>query len=163
MKKNELTAWRKTKENIMTHKILSSQFDNTDKRVFISIENTKAHAIVDKWNDDNQISNWTVKCKTWNWLCRKLNTILEDQIKEFLNLDGLTVKYSRTAGCWCGCSPGFLVKDGTKNVHIIQVDGKSVNNIWLELDVDDCNDYIIQQTVLADERLKQEKAKLTDS
>lgn len=74
---------------------------------------------LDKWFMDNKIFMLNFKCKTWNKMIRYVTKIESESIKKALNLNSnATVTYSRKAGCSCGCSPGYIVKNDCFNKKI---------------------------------------------
>jgi hypothetical protein len=63
---------------------------------------------VDKDIFNKYVSALRVKSVAWASLIRKVNAVIAPAIKEHLKGD-YKVRYSRKAGCKCGCSPGFIV------------------------------------------------------
>lgn len=63
---------------------------------------------VDKFFSDNKIHSLNFKCSTWNSLKRKA---VESDVADLKTIFGedAEIKWSRTAGCSCGCSPGYVV------------------------------------------------------
>lgn len=55
---------------------------------------------------------------------KKLDKLMAD-----LNSDSVKFYFSRTAGCSCGCSPGFIAKE------TVLVDGKET--LWIRVDTEE--------------------------
>ena len=79
---------------------------------------------LDKWFTDN-IFMLDFKCKTWNKLRNIVTKIESKSILEGLDMTSnkdASVKYSRKAGCSCGCSPGYVIKNeyrySNRNLHV---------------------------------------------
>lgn len=65
--------------------------------------------IADEWASKYGIWNLPFKCKTWTKICREA-TKLNIQAFKDLFPDAISIKFSATAGCSCGCSMGYIVK-----------------------------------------------------
>jgi hypothetical protein len=65
--------------------------------------------IADKFASAHGIWNLPFKSKTWSTICRETNKINAKALKELFP-DALSIKFSAKAGCRCGCSPGYIVK-----------------------------------------------------
>jgi hypothetical protein len=94
--------------------------------VFVESNVTK---LVDEFFHDNKIYALNFKCKTWS----KLGTIsTKATIASLREIFGPEpeIKYSRTAGCACGCSPGYRVKKLPMNSEFIN------KNVWATVEVD---------------------------
>lgn len=65
--------------------------------------------IVDRWFTSNDIMNLMFKCKTWDKV-KRIATKAHISALQELFPDATSIRYSRKAGCRCGCSPGYLVK-----------------------------------------------------
>ena len=64
---------------------------------------------VDRFFNDHKIYALKFRCSTWNALKRKA---CESDIAELKTVFGkdAEISWSKTAGCSCGCSPGYVVK-----------------------------------------------------
>lgn len=47
----------------------------------------------------------------FNTQVKNVKNVFLPILREFLHLDNLDMKFSRRAGCSCGCSPGFILND----------------------------------------------------
>lgn len=85
--------------------------------------------VVDEFFHDNKIYMLNFKCKTWS----KLGTIsTKATIASLREIFGPEpeIKWSRTAGCSCGCSPGYRVKNLPSGSPYIN------KNVWATVKVD---------------------------
>jgi hypothetical protein len=71
--------------------------------------------IVDQWFRDNNISGLTKRSKAWSRAKRLANKYIYKTLKELVPCK--SILYSRTAGCTCGCSPGFFVTEPELEEH----------------------------------------------
>ena len=68
------------------------------------------------WFDKHNIHSLTFKCKAWNAVARAATKISAEEMVPVIaarfNLkpEDFSLKFSRTAGCSCGCSPGYVGK-----------------------------------------------------
>jgi hypothetical protein len=88
--------------------------------------NSSVGKVVDEFFHDNKIYALKFKCNTWNALKRKA---VESDIADLKIIFGeeAEIRWSKTAGCSCGCSPGYVV-DG-------KIDGKYRNSdVWIDID-----------------------------
>lgn len=70
--------------------------------------------VIDAFFNDNKIYSLRFKCKTWTKLKNFVSKIESKHIHSVLELDETaTVKYSHKAGCSCGCSPGFRIRNAS--------------------------------------------------
>ena len=64
--------------------------------------------LADEWFLDKEIHTLNFKCKTWKKVKRKISDIHRPFLMDELDAD--KIRYSRKAGCQCGCSPGYVVE-----------------------------------------------------
>ena len=96
--------------------------------------NSSVGKVVDNFFNDNEIYALKFKCSTWNALKRKA---VESDIADLKTIFGedSEIRWSKTAGCSCGCSPGYVV-DG-------KIDGKYRNSdVWI--DIDSCTAHLVK-------------------
>lgn len=76
--------------------------------VFVTSEGSN---LLDEWFLKNEINFLDYKCKTWDWLCKKLNKIIFAEILKYFKLteDDVSGYFSAYAGCTCPCSKGFVI------------------------------------------------------
>lgn len=109
----------------------------TKARVYVSgnedVDYIKAYALMKELDPQNQGVSPEV-----NALFRKLNrqevknmkAVIEEALQTVEGLDFLadnSLTFSKKAGCGCGCSPAFVVKEG------VQHDGLWVKSIFITL------------------------------
>lgn len=92
---------------------------------------SKANDVVDDWFHNNSVFNLDFKCKTWTKLKSAANKLNIEALRTIFGNE-CDVTYSHTAGCSCGCSPGFKVRKLTSE-HIPTYNNRDV---WVTLDVD---------------------------
>lgn len=85
--------------------------------VFIYNEN-KITKMLSEWFWVNDIIKLQVKSKAHGHLVKFVTTTNALHIAELLKTDPRNVKFSFTAGCACGCSPGYKVKAPRPGEHI---------------------------------------------
>jgi hypothetical protein len=83
----------------------------TNRDLVVYIDDTELHKIADAWFNRNNLYQLNVKSKAWNTIIKYLNSVLEPRIAQHFKVPKASCKYKRTAGCRCGCSPGFIVKN----------------------------------------------------
>jgi len=110
--------------------------DNDHRRSadrFIVYRESSAAQVADKFFDDHEIFSLKFKCKAWNKVCRTaeaadISAIVPALCERFkLTPADMEIRFSRTAGCKCGCSPGFVGKLSKF------VPGLSGKNVWMRL------------------------------
>lgn len=79
-------------------------------RVYVDSSAGKA---VDKFFSENKIAALKFKCSTWNAVKRKA---VESDVADMKTIFGedAEIRWSRTAGCSCACSPGYVVEGKIK-------------------------------------------------
>lgn len=90
-----------------------------------------ANKIIDDWFMSKGVYGFDFKCKTW----AKLKTIASK-----LNIEAIRtvfgnecdIVYSASAGCSCGCSPGYKVR----NLSHEQMNEYCNRDVWMDLNVD---------------------------
>ena len=96
-------------------------------RSVVYVEST-LDEVANTWFRKHKICNLSFRCKTWEKACKAVNkqhiTALKDLFPE-----ASSIQFSRTAGCNCGCSPGFIVK----------YDNHCVANksFWVDIEIDE--------------------------
>lgn len=75
-------------------------------RVFV--EDNPLSKACDKWGRDNGVLSLTVKSKAWSRIGNLYHRMVEAAITRHFHAATGGVKFSRTCGCSCGCSPGFI-------------------------------------------------------
>lgn len=79
-------------------------------------EGDKPRDMTGAWFDENNVQSLKFKRKAWNKVARAGVAISEKQMvpvvaKAFgLKPEDFTIRFSRYAGCSCGCSPGYVGK-----------------------------------------------------
>ena len=66
-------------------------------------------SVVDQWFDKHGVYSLPFKCKTWNKV-KSLATKVNIKVLKELFPEALNIRFSRTAGCRCGCSQGYIIK-----------------------------------------------------
>ena len=98
----------------MTVKVKSIRHDYdrryTNHDLIVYVENTPLHKMADQWFNQNKLFQMRVKSKAWSMIIRYLNGVLEPKLASHFNVPKQRCKYSHKAGCGCGCSPGFRLK-----------------------------------------------------
>jgi hypothetical protein len=74
-------------------------------RAYVS---SSAGEVVDKFFNENAIYGLRFKCNTWNALKRKATASDIADLKTVFG-QNVQIRYSSTAGCSCGCSPGYII------------------------------------------------------
>lgn len=46
-------------------------------------------------------------------------------------IQGVKLTFSRTAGCSCGCSAGFVADTGSHIYPSVRFQGEAIENIWV--------------------------------
>lgn len=119
------------------NKIVSSKWSYKNNRTKVTVytyENPSIIKMLDEWFENN-IRGLKYKSSVWSRLGSKVTNMIGKEIAQLLKLsDDYSVTWSRTAGCSCGCSPGWIVKQNGKNVHSIKLDGQYVNVISVNID-----------------------------
>lgn len=93
--------------------------------------NSPANDIIDKWFMSKGIYNFDYKCRTWSKLKKVVNKLNIDAMRTVFG-DKCDIVYSVNAGCSCGCSPGFKVR----NLSHEQMNEYCNRDVWMKLDVD---------------------------
>lgn len=85
-----------------------------DKKDFL-LKEYNPERIIDAWFNKNEVYKLDFKCKTWSKAKRLSNKYIYKQIKELVPCK--SILYSRTAGCGCGCSPGYFINEPELEEH----------------------------------------------
>lgn len=107
---------------------------NQDRAIIYVKSN--ADAIASKFYDDNKIYSLPFKSNAWKAVMRASTALTAPAIEYgggFLDR-GRKPKFSNTAGCSCGCSPGYIVRN--LYGHVL-----SGYNVWMDIEVD-CSSLI---------------------
>jgi hypothetical protein len=83
--------------------------------------------VADNFACKYDIFNLEFKCKTWSKVCRLATKAAIKALKEVFPYAS-DIKFSAKAGCTCGCSPGYVIKE---NSNVI---GK---NYWVTIEATD--------------------------
>lgn len=103
----------------------------TELRVYVN--DTALHKVADHWFSRNNLYQMNIKSKAWNKIVRHLNTIIESKLAQHYKIPKEHVKYSRTCGCSCGCSPGYKLKQVPEELQY--------KDAWTNIQV---QDYLVQ-------------------
>jgi hypothetical protein len=68
--------------------------------------------VADNFAAQHSIFGLQFKCKTWSKVCRLATKAATKALKELFP-NALSIRFSAKAGCNCGCSPGYIVKEKT--------------------------------------------------
>lgn len=77
-------------------------------KVVVYVENSAIMDIANQWFDCNEVYSMPLS-NTWNQVRRILNKLHTQAIGELLPY-AHSIRFSQKAGCFCGCSPGYIVK-----------------------------------------------------
>lgn len=126
-------------------------------RFNVFTDGDKPRDITSEWFDENKIGSLKFKCRSWNAVARAGTKISERLMvpviaKEFgLKPEEFTLRFSRTAGCSCGCSPGYVGKLVAHNPKL------SRHNVWMkDIPLSD-EDRKAYDAVCAKQKVKLEK------
>lgn len=109
-------------------------------RVYVG--DTSLHKIADQWFADNDLMSMLVPSKAWRKLVRTLNNIIEPKLANHFKVPKEQVKYQRTCGCSCGCSPGYKVK---------QVPGDlQYKSAWAQVQVEPHEEKFLRDMIMSD-------------
>ena len=95
--------------------IYTESYAHKDKEKDNFLKEYNPDRIIDAWFEKNEIYKLTFKCKTWSKAKRLANKYVYKQLKELVPCK--SILYSRTAGCSCGCSPGYFVNEPELEEH----------------------------------------------
>lgn len=95
--------------------IYTESYAHKDKDKDNFLKEYNPERIIDAWFTKNGIGSLNFKCKTWSKAKRLANKYIYKQIKELVPCK--SVLYSRTAGCSCGCSPGYFINEPELEEH----------------------------------------------
>ena len=91
--------------------------------------NSNATKVVDDFFHDNKIYALDFKCRTWTKVGNEGTKLTIDALRDIFGPD-VNIKWSRTAGCSCGCSPGYKVKN-------LKMGSEYRNHdVWVDVEVD---------------------------
>ena len=102
---------------------ISNPSRNKSGRSIVYVE-SPLNKVADDFASKHGIFGLRFKCKTWDKVCRQVNKTHVVELKKLFP-EALSIKFSSTAGCRCGCSPGFIMKHEPNQV------GK---NFWVDLE-----------------------------
>ena len=83
----------------------------TAQRTVVYIESNELYDLQNKWFENNQIFKLKIKSKSLRKISFQVNKIIKRILSNELNIDIKKIIYSDKAGCCCGCSPGFIIKN----------------------------------------------------
>ena len=95
--------------------IYTESYAHKDKEKDNFLKEYNPERIIDAWFTKNDISSLKFKCKTWSKAKRLANKYVYKQLKELVPCK--SILYSRTAGCSCGCSPGYFITEPELEEH----------------------------------------------
>ena len=106
--------------------ITNSKTDNKLRNKSVVYVNWSAlDKVADQWFGDNSIMNLNFKCKTWSQVAGLVTKTTAPLLRDLFP-EALSIKFSRTAGCRCGCSPGYIME------HELNQRGR---NFWVDIEV----------------------------
>ncbi len=137
--------------------ISTKNIDYKDRKAVIYVESNSIDELINKWFDEHEIHNLTFKSKAWSYINKKRNAFIAERIHKLLNLDPhYKIVFSHRAGCSCGCSPGFLIKQGGRNCRWVCIDGEQLSHVWVKLDTDNLISAIESHIIIANKKLSKE-------
>ena len=83
----------------------------TARRTVVYIESNQLYDLQNQWFENNQIFKLKIKSKSLRKISFQINKIIKRILSSELNIDIKKIIYSDKAGCVCGCSPGFIIKN----------------------------------------------------
>jgi len=83
----------------------------TGAKLYIDSNEHGADSIIDEWFNKNEIWKLDFKCKTWSSVKRLGTKAVVAALREKFPTE--KISYSVNAGCSCGCSPGYNMKQLT--------------------------------------------------
>lgn len=90
---------------------------------------SNATKIVDEFFHDNKIYALPFKCRTWSKVSGEGTKLTIAALREIFG-PYVDIKWSRTAGCSCGCSPGYRIKNLERGHKYRNHD------VWVDVEVD---------------------------
>lgn len=115
--------------------VTSNRYNNESRnglKFIVHTENDAPRDASTEWFTQHSIGSLQFKCKAWNKVARAHVAVSETElvpvIAEKFNISPtqFEIKFSRTAGCSCGCSPGYVGK--LKSYHA----GLSHHVVWVK-------------------------------
>ena len=74
----------------------------------VAYVDSNATDCIDKFFEEKKIYSLDFKCKTWTKMGTAAHKINVAALKTIFG-ESAEIRYSRKAGCSCGCSPGYIV------------------------------------------------------
>jgi hypothetical protein len=74
------------------------------------------YKVADKFASDHNVFGLPFKSKTWGKVCQQVTKTHIVELKKLFP-EALEIKFSQTAGCRCGCSPGYIMKHEAINTE----------------------------------------------
>jgi len=109
----------------------TTQVTHNQRKTVIYIDNSPLNEVADKFAAENGIYPARFKSKVWSKIKRMVNTAhiplikscIPDALKEKFvdNVGEFTISFSDTAGCSCGCSPGYVMRRNSNVCYNIWV------------------------------------------
>lgn len=93
--------------------------------------------LADKFACNYGVYGLPFKSKTWDKVCRQVTKIHVVELKKLFP-EALEIKFSRTAGCRCGCSPGYIMK------HEPNQWGK---NFWVDIEASEVENKLVWNSI----------------
>jgi hypothetical protein len=104
--------------------------------------------VANQWFGKHKIRSLDFRCKTWEKACKVVNKQHIKALKELFP-EADSIRFSRTAGCNCGCSPGFIMKY-TGNV--------ANKSFWVDMNTDETTKSLVEAAInKLDQALETEK------
>lgn len=139
-------------------KITTTNINFKSRKVVVYVETKNpVDQLIAKWFSDNNIYRLEFKSKAWSYISKKRNALFAERINKLLKLaPDQRVTFSYTAGCSCGCSPGFLIKQNGRNIPRISINGQLFDSIWVDIDSADLVSNIQEYIIKANKKLSTE-------
>lgn len=116
-------------------------------RSVVYINSSEVDNAIGDFFSEQKIFNLDYKSKVWSDLKREVTTMNREAIAKALGIDLKEIAFSNKAGCSCGCSPGYIVKNPALRSA----------SIWV--DIEDCEveaSYIKAKLPIMEQKLKAE-------
>lgn len=93
-------------------KITHSEYQNRNHTtVFIDSSDVQIMNIMQEFYMEHELHSMRVRSKAWNSIVRNGTKIIREKLAQLLEVSPHDIYYSSKAGCSCGCSPGYIVKN----------------------------------------------------
>jgi hypothetical protein len=95
------------------------------------------YKVADKFASDHNVFGLPFKSKTWGKVCQQVTKTHIVELKKLFP-GALEIKFSQTAGCRCGCSPGYIMK------HEANQYGK---NFWVDIEASEVEITLVRNSI----------------